>query len=1028
MQNHRLLVLILVVLAAAGLTFGFFTLNDSGADDSVVVFTDKDIEAVESGEETPDAVQAEGSGRSERREVQTPVGETLVAEAEPRRDIVVRGKVVDGVRAPLAQAQVFLEIERGFGPMRRGGGGGGGGGPANARQQVRRPVITGSDGRFEFRGQAFANANLTLVVTHQGHAPGLVEREFPEGKNEFDLGEISLGRGGTLLGVIVDPQGNAVPGATAELQPGGGFGGGPGGFRMMGGRNRELFVPKVQVDANGTFRVANVMPGEWRVEAAAPRMQEETSPTVVVSEGVEEQMEPIRLQPAVVVTGMVVASDGKGVEGAEVFLSARQRMQRSYRAVTDAKGEFTIDHVAPEPLALRVTAKNYVTHVQGDVQPATGAPLIVRLQDGLRLTGTVRDANSGQPVDRYGVRIRRTGGLPGQNREGENLQAMVERLRDEARRGNFEGRNREEMMRELERAAGDMREVMQRAEAQMRAPRGVEGAGRGGEGGGRGGRGGRGPGGGFDVGQLFGGLAQKLPGDTGDAIQHHEGTFSFTGLDEGVYVVDIGSPNHQKVRSEQVTLRAGGTAPHLDVALPRGFHVEGTVLSSASGAPLAKARIELVMLPDAQPQPQAQPGGGGEMRGMMRQMFQGMGPGGVPVHTVTTGADGKFMFRHAPPGRYQFVATAPGHARKTSDAFEVGQDLQDMVLRLGALATLEGRVTGIPRGRENDARVVVFGGFGNMKNAAVDAEGNYRVTDLQPGSYLVRAFLGEMQTFLRLEMGSMMRGGMNPGGMRMDVTLQEAESKRHDVTVTLHPVGTVVGIVTKNADPARGFRVSLTPETGTANEAGGGRDGGGPGRGGRGMFGGGVAPATVDGNGQFRIPDVPEGSYVLRVQSGQGGMGGNEVHRETLYVRAEAETRVSVGILMGSLRGRVKPGEGETAASLSGQITLYPGLDKAPEERGRGRGGPGGPRGFNIPVRGGAFQTPEVPAGEYLMVLGLRGREDVQRRISVVAGGPLDIEVEAGKRRQNQPQPNNQGQGQNQPGGNRQGGQPGNGR
>jgi hypothetical protein len=84
------------------------------------------------------------------------------------------------------------------------------------------------------------------------------------------------------------------------------------------------------------------------------------------------------------------------------------------------------------------------------------------------------------------------------------------------------------------------------------------------------------------------GLAQQVAHRVG----RPGGAFSFEGLDEGVYVVDIESPEHQRQRTEPVELRVGGGSPHLVVALARELHVS-VVTARQTREPLAEARVEL---------------------------------------------------------------------------------------------------------------------------------------------------------------------------------------------------------------------------------------------------------------------------------------------------------------------------------------------------------------------------------------------------------------------------------------------------
>jgi hypothetical protein len=175
------------------------------------------------------------------------------------------------------------------------------------------------------------------------------------------------------------------------------------------------------------------------------------------------------------------------------------------------------------------------------------------------------------------------------------------------------------------------------------------------------------------------------------------------------------------------------------------------------------------------------------------------------------------------------------------------------------------------------------------------------------------------------------------------------------------------------------------------------------------MMMGGNLSATTDQRGEFTIPDVPEGRYEARVQKGGGGemsvMPGGNVYfrmgggpdpafwRQEVLVRAEATSRISAGFQTGFLKGKLLD-EAGAPGTFSGSLTLYQGVSSVPGDLGE----------FekqyavvHLQARGGTFQSQEILAGEWLLVLQSEGREAVQKQITVPTGDTLAVDVAVGK-------------------------------
>lgn len=175
--------------------------------------------------------------------------------------------------------------------------------------------------------------------------------------------------------------------------------------------------------------------------------------------------------------------------------------------------------------------------------------------------------------------------------------------------------------------------------------------------------------------------------------------------------------------------------------------IEGTVIAMGSGEPLSGARVMLDPAPISNgplPCPAAP----------MREE-----EGACVPQIASTGADGKFVLRNVPPGRYRLFATRSGgyvpaeYGQRTATGegipFELtaGQRMTGIVLAMSATGAISGRVfdrDGEPVGRaqvqalrwtyRNGVRTLAI-----VQNVESNDRGEYRLYWLAPGTYYVSA-------------------------------------------------------------------------------------------------------------------------------------------------------------------------------------------------------------------------------------------------------------------------------------------------
>lgn len=985
MQKHSALVAVgaLILLAALGVVVPQMLAGDA----TPIVRWDAAAELDVPQEPADPQAAANGDGALLLERTEAPLPDAP-ARSDERVDLLLRGRVVDKFRGPVAQATVWLDFGR-AGP--RGGN--------NRQRRVPDPVTTDADGRFAFQGQTFRDLRVSLQVAHARYAPSVFDKDVGAVAAELDLGELTLLAGGQIRGRVTDLDGNGIGAAELRLQP-------ENDNPMRWLRDREKLVAPFQTDAAGYYVREHVTAGSWALTAVAKAHTEGRSPTFVVEEEYQVDVDDIRLGPGYEVTGYVRNGKGEPIAKADVTMQSEARPRggaapgapaasprvtenapwqrgnngggREHSTQTDAQGRFQLAHLPGVPMRLDVRAEGYLDLRLDGVDAKLGQPLQLAMQDGLRIDGRVVDGD-GKAVTLYAVRAIRTRGLqPAGVAPGE-----AEALFNQLRNGTVDDASRQQIMARLDALRG-------------------QGGGRGGFGGFGGDSGGR------------GGFMRDL----GKPEEHVDGAFTVAGLQEGVYEVHVQSPEHTRQRSAEIELRSGAAAPKVDLSLDAGVFVAG-VVRDTKGDPIAGARVELrTPSPfegrgrggrggrggDAQAAAATpQPGGRDAMRAAMAAQ--------VSLET-TSDKEGTFLLKHAPRGTFRLRAEAKGFANTQLDDVVVQGDRSGLELRMGALGALAGKVRGLGRDEHGEARVYAFpapqanagggGGFGGVMgrgrggqgggnspfgNVSVDADGNYELRDLVPGDYVVRCWVGPMQDMMR-ELAPQFVGG----AMSADATVRGGETTKLDLTALRAQVGRVVGTVLHNGKPGAGFQVELAKldETGAVDAGGnnqGGRGGRGGGAGGFGNFGR-QFQATTAQSGKFTIQKVPAGSYRLRVSSARRG---GTLHEEIVQVFVDVATEPLIQLSTCQLAGAVTRTDGGKMEELDGRATLLAGALELPADFNayvRENGS------VEARVRAGAFRFEAVKPGSYLLVVTLRGR--ARTSMPVVLTGDSTAQIQAG--------------------------------
>ena len=260
-------------------------------------------------------------------------------------------------------------------------------------------TTTDADGRWTLRRIAPDMIKaLHGFVQHPDYVPCVFNTVFqdPEAARQLRAGAyvFQLGQAAAVRGRVLDPDGQPVAAA-----------------RILVGQRGSPYSRETVSLADGTFALAGCQPGKtlitaeaegWapstrRIELAADRNARE----IVLSRG-----EPLWLrvvdrkgQP---IPEVRVSIHLRGTRAGEPETMEPPPLQCDFQARTAADGSVIWDHAPDQDLYFYFGAPGYQALEEVKVRP-DGREHVIALSRELVITGTVRDASSGQPVPRFQV-------------------------------------------------------------------------------------------------------------------------------------------------------------------------------------------------------------------------------------------------------------------------------------------------------------------------------------------------------------------------------------------------------------------------------------------------------------------------------------------------------------------------------------------------------------------------------------------------------------------------------------------------
>lgn len=303
-------------------------------------------------------------------------GVTVVRLERPR---TIAGKVVEtATRRPIPGAVVW-------------------GGDLPMALPIAPPVRTGEDGGFQLAIPGFLpGANLQVVAA--GYQPS--RRQYAPAQATRPVA-VTLERSASLAGIVVDPEGRPVAGATIESSP---------PPKQAVSSRWSLFSAISRRD--GRFVLTGLIPrGTYEVSVISEGFARTTVTARTAEPGKAMPEVRIVMDPGRILSGRVVDEEGQPVAGAELRLSADVWERR--RASSDATGRFVFKGLDPGIFSLLVKAKGHPQIHRPDVEIPTERTATdlgdVVLPDEVVIEGRVTDTQ-GRPLEGADVKASRAPG------------------------------------------------------------------------------------------------------------------------------------------------------------------------------------------------------------------------------------------------------------------------------------------------------------------------------------------------------------------------------------------------------------------------------------------------------------------------------------------------------------------------------------------------------------------------------------------------------------------------------------------
>lgn len=255
---------------------------------------------------------------------------------------------------------------------------------------------TVSDAEGNFSGFVVSNTRLVLTASHEKYADSTTNPIQVMDEPIQDV-VIKMGKGGNILGVVLNPDDDPVPNANVT-----GMAQGP----SAGDRNARFGGGRVVTDAEGKFKIEMAPAGEYNLSASASDYDVSNRVVVNITEGKDVEDVKLILKSPHFIEGIVKQSSGDVAVGARVNATRTEGNNRGYRqrsTYTDDKGKFQFDNLSTGKYTLQAENGGLRSKSVEIAVDSSGVELILDL-DEATLTGSVIDVSTKKPVENFTIR------------------------------------------------------------------------------------------------------------------------------------------------------------------------------------------------------------------------------------------------------------------------------------------------------------------------------------------------------------------------------------------------------------------------------------------------------------------------------------------------------------------------------------------------------------------------------------------------------------------------------------------------
>ncbi|MBT8495026.1 MAG: carboxypeptidase-like regulatory domain-containing protein, partial [Deltaproteobacteria bacterium] len=791
-MNQRLVIVLAVVAILGG---GLFYWRHHSHQDNAN--SDSDQASKKLGQHKLPTIRKKDPAKGQGQRM--PMNQVLSFDDDPEGDMMLEGIVLDAYEQPAPGVTVSLS------------------------SNPRRFAKTGEDGTFSF--DKLVGRSYAVAALHDGKRAGPISHLLTKTSEPVVL---KLREGATVVVEVRDEADRPVAGADVQL--------------------RALAEQTETTDRDGIATFKGVSPGWHFFVASASGLAPGRSPAQVPDGGGITVRARITMKRGVPVSGVVVAHDGKPVEGARVAAFPAATMlpgveMRKDGVSSDKRGKFTIPAVATGSYRLVAVKQGYPAASSEPTMVGASAVggVEIRFEEAARLAGRVIDGD-GAPVPWAQVRVKQrsstTGGMSGATRQataGEDGSFELEGLPRKKIVALALSDTASSELLELDLADGDVSdaELTLTLEGTI-AGVVVDSAGE--------------P---ISEAQVVA-FPDFWKGERAEGIQLRGvaqvrtdpgGRFTLAGLPEAKYRVRASRSGSQQSLWQSPGVEASVGDKEVRIVLPTDGGIKGELRNEAGGNP--------------------------ELFTVIPRF-----PPGTPV----VSEQGEFEVRDLPPGRYDVTFRGPNFQEKTVRDVEIKEGA---VTNMGTIDVIRGRAI---TGRVVDRNGSAVEGANVLAGLQIIGDGSTVVSPFGEGSDQMqkvrRAVSGENGEYTLTGVGAqeLVVVAEHPDKGRSLGIAVPAQPQDSQVELTVLGYGRARGKVTIGGEPVAGVQVIATGKSGSGNH----------------ML---VVASGQDGS--YAFDKLAAGDYQLKAMS--AGFGTAQTGSAEGTIRAGGTARVDIDIEVGEL-------------------------------------------------------------------------------------------------------------------------------